>query len=241
MGRISRVMATCAATMIAAVAQADPLLNASRFGVDMRAGPGFQFPLIHVLGPGEIAERGRCDLGGSWCLLTAGDRIGWVDTAGLVSPGAAASRSAPLSGIGTATIESTPLGPGPSDGVLPDAALSRPLPGAITDAVRGISGGDGRLRPPPPGARLPFMFSTDVPFYNVTDGLVNLRAGPATDTEILAELAPGQGGTIDICDAEQRWCRMAVDGGPVAWVKMTLVGLRRIDVPPLAPSDVAAR
>jgi len=212
--------------------QADPLRNTSRFGVDMRAGPGLQFPLIHVLDPGEVADRGRCGLDGKWCLLTAGTKIGWVDTTGLVAPRSVLSQSDPIRPLRTDPIESTPLDGG--------QVASRPLPGRITDAVRGATD-VRRLPPPPPGARVPFMFATDAPFYNVTDGLLNVRSGPGTEYPVLAELAPGQGGRIDICDAAQRWCRMTVDGGPVAWVKMTLVGLRRVDVPPLAPGDVAAR
>jgi uncharacterized protein YraI len=231
--------------VLTGMAGADPLLNTSPFGIDMRAGPGLQFPLIHVLDPGEAADRGRCDLDGRWCLLTAGRKIGWVDTVNLVPPRSALSQSDPISPLRTPPVESTTLGAGAFGGGtvgagLPQADASRPLPSVITEAVRGATDG-GRALPAPLGARVPFIFATDAPFYNVTDGLVNLRAGPGTDTAVLGELSPGQGGTIDICDAAQQWCRMAVDGGPVAWVKMTLVGVRRIEVPPLAPGDVAVR
>lgn len=216
--------------MVGAPGRADPLRNTSQFGVDMRAGPGLQFPMIHVLDPGEVADRGRCDLDGRWCLLTARGKVGWVDTVGLVPPRSALSQSDPIRPLQTAPVQSSTLSTTP--------VAPRPLPDAITQAVRGTSGQSSAL-PPPPGARVPFMFATDAPFYNVTDGLVNLRAGPGTDTAILGELRPGQGGTIDICDAAQRWCRMAVQGGPVAWVKMTLVGIKRLDVLPLAPGDTA--
>ncbi len=208
---------------VSAGAVAEPLQNASRFGVDMRAGPGPEFAMIHVLDPLEVAERGRCDVGGAWCLLSAGAKVGWVDTRGLVPP--LVSRARPLT---TATVESSTL-----DGT----TTLRPLPGAITDAVNGAA---DVLRVEPFVARPPTIFATDAPFRNVTDGPVNLRAGPGTDSAILGELAPGQGGTIDVCDLAQRWCRMDV-GGAAGWIKMTLVGLRRIAVPPLAPGDVALR
>ncbi|SDZ04337.1 hypothetical protein SAMN05444004_105153 [Jannaschia faecimaris] len=225
----------CAA--VAGGAQADPLRNTSRFGVDMRAGPGLQFPMIHVLDPGEVADRGRCDLGGVWCLLTAGGKVGWVDTRGLVPPRSGLANSDPIAPLRTAPIESSRLD---DDGV-------RPLPDSIREAVNSASDSaetrrdDPLVATAPPGARVPVIFATDAPFYNVAEGVVNLRAGPGTDTDIVGELRPWQGGTIDICDAAQSWCRMTVDGGPVAWVKMTFMGLRRIEVPPLAPDDTAAR
>lgn len=218
----------------ALAAQADPLRNTSQFGVDMRAGPGFQFPLIHVLDPGEVADRGRCDLDGTWCLLTAGAKIGWVDTRGLAPPRSTLSQTRPLDPVRTPEVQATPL-----DGVSQGA---RPLPGAIVEAVRGAGGAAQASRvvaPASPGARAPFLLSTDRPFVNVTDGLVNLRAGPGTANPILGELRPGEGGLIDICDVTERWCRINVAGGPVAWVKMTLVGVRRITVPPLAADDRA--
>ncbi|CTQ49622.1 SH3 domain-containing protein [Jannaschia donghaensis] len=230
--RLLPILLTLAVTLMVLPAVADPLRNTSQFGVDMRAGPGLQFPLIHVLDPGEVADRGRCDLDGKWCLLTARNKIGWVDTFGLAPPRATGasdlSRSDPITPLRTAPIESTTLDGGPVG--------TRPLPGAITDAVRGMIGG---VPPAPPGARVPFMFATNAPFYNVTAGPVNLRAGPGTENPVVGLLDPGQGGVIDVCDAAQRWCRISVQGGPVAWVKMTLVGLRRIDVPPLAASDRA--
>ena len=231
--RLPFLLLLLSAIMLAVPVLADPLQNASRFGVDMRAGPGFQFPLIHVLDPGEVAERGRCDLDGKWCLLTAGGKVGWVDTAGLVPAGGGASelsRSDPIRPLRTDPVTSSVLGGGGS----------RPLPGAITDAVRGATDGPD-LRTVPPGARVPFMFATDAPFYNVTDGLVNLRAGPGTANPVVAELRPGDGALIDICDAAQAWCRLVVDGRPLGWVKMTLVGLRRVYVAPLGMGDVAAR
>lgn len=226
--------ATVLSLLWAFAAQADPLRNTSRFGVDMRAGPGFQFPLIHVLDPGEVADRGRCDLDGTWCLLTAGAKVGWVDTRGLLPPRAQPSQAVPLAPIRTPEVLASPLADGPRP--------ARPLPPAIVEAVRGAGAADpvrAPLAPTLPGARVPLLLSTDAPFYNVTEGPVNLRAGPGTDTEILGVLRPGQGGPIDLCDATERWCRITVDGGPVAWVKMTLVGLRRIAVPPLAPDDRA--
>lgn len=220
--RLIRTLLTLAAIALGtAIAGADPLQNSGRFGVDMRAGPGLQFPLIHVLDPGEVADRGRCDLEGQWCLLTARDKVGWVDTYRLAPPGSALARSDPSRPLSTATIESTPL-----------ETPSRPLPGSILDAVNGArDGGRARGPVPPvvvPGARLPRLLSVSEPFRNVTNGEVNLRAGPGTDTAIVGRLRPGEGGVLDLCDSLERWCRIDVPGTGPAWVKMTLMGLRRL-------------
>ncbi len=77
-----------------------------------------------------------------------------------------------------------------------------------------------------PGADIPLIFATDAPFYNVTDGYVNLRAGPGTDNEIIGQLQPGEGGYLDICAPGQSWCRVEAAGAGLAWVKMTLMGTR---------------
>ncbi|WP_179378453.1 SH3 domain-containing protein [Jannaschia marina] len=210
----------------AMAAAADQLRNTGAFGVAMRAGPGQQFPMLHVLGPGETGAEGRCDLDGRWCLLTVGARVGWVDTTDLVPQGSALATSDPFGPRTTPQIESSPLdGPG------------RPLPGSVLDAVERVD--PRRPATPPPGTAAPMIFSTTEPFRNVTDGLVNLRAGPGTDTAVVGELRPGEGGPIDVCDTPQQWCRVAVAGRPPAWVKMTFMGLQRHAVAPLAPGDRA--
>ncbi len=207
-------------------AQADPLRNAGQFGIDMRAGPGLDYALIHVLDPGEVADRGRCDLDGQWCLMTTRTKIGWVDTFRLARPGADTTPAEGVRPLRDSAIVSTPLD-GPS----------RALPGSILDAVNGardappLSGAVPPVHMPPihvPGARAPRLLSTSEAFRNVTDGQVNLRAGPGTQNAIVGRLSPGEGGRLDVCDASEQWCRIDAPGIGPAWVMMTFMGLRRI-------------
>lgn len=113
----------------------------------------------------------------------------------------------------------------------PQGGRGRPLPSEIITAVPRAPIAVPVAPPAPvvvPGARPPLLLSTTVPIRNVTDGYVNLRAGPGTHSAIVGRLAPGEGGRIDLCDAPERWCRIAPEGQPQGWVLMRLVGLRRL-------------
>ncbi|MGC1262210.1 MAG: hypothetical protein WA873_16240, partial [Jannaschia helgolandensis] len=130
----------------------------------------------------------------------------------------------PLPG-GTDPIQAIQTLPDDTDTVrtLPDAAnpvLSAPDPVEPVWPRRDVAGLIV------PGADIPLIFATDAPFYNVTDGYVNLRAGPGTDNEIIGQLQPGEGGYLDICAPGQSWCRVETPGVGLAWVKMTLMGTR---------------
>lgn len=226
MRRMSALLLLSALGLGAPLAQAEPLRNAGRFGVGMRAGPGLDYPLIHVLDPGEVADRGGCNLTGRWCLMTARAKVGWVDIFALSQPEAAPERAEAV----------RPLRDGPI-GSLPLDGLSRPLPRAILDAVEGA-----RDRPPGamalpsisvhpipvPGARTPRLLSTFEPIRNVTGREVNLRAGPGTQNVVVGRLRPGEGGRVDVCDASEQWCRIDAPGIGPAWVRMTFMGLRRL-------------
>jgi SH3-like domain-containing protein len=96
----------------------------------------------------------------------------------------------------------------------------------VLDAVPQVA---PRVLRDPPGARLPRLLSLTEPMRNVTDGVVNLRAGPGTDHAVAGTLDPGEGGPIRLCDAAERWCLIEGPRG-LGWVKMTLVGERRLSV-----------
>lgn len=213
----------------------------------LRSGPGLEYPATGALQPGERVERGPCDEQGRWCIVSTDALYGWVDTGGGQGVyrgelgdgrgigdgrgnGNGNGRGRPdvgprpgPRGVGVARGRpAAPLAPPPPVATMP---LPRtryvPLPPRILAAV-----------PPPdrtpPGARPPLLLSTTVPVRNVTDGLVNLRAGPGTDAPVVGLLRPGEGGRIDLCDAVERWCRIAPQGMPPGWVRTTLIGLRRM-------------
>jgi uncharacterized protein YraI len=199
----------CALAVSATPAVADRVGNDSGVSVAMRAGPGPGHPMTARLGPGQTAERGACTAGRTWCLLSTDASYGWVAMRDLAPPDAVpVGPIAPVPGISMTRLP-------------PVAAPPEPLPPSVREAVR-------RLDAIPPGARPPRMTSVTEPLRNVTDGAVNLRAGPGTDAAIVGRLEPGQGGLIDLCDRAERWCRIAPAGGPRGWVRMDLVGLRRL-------------
>ncbi len=61
-------------------AVAEPMRNANTYPVNMRGGPGVGFAVLDQLDPGEVAERGRCDLRGLWCLMSTDRKVGWINT-----------------------------------------------------------------------------------------------------------------------------------------------------------------
>ena len=284
-------------------AVAEPMRNANTYPVNMRGGPGVGFAVLDQLDPGEVAERGRCDLRGLWCLMSTDQKVGWINTSILratqaeVVPGTDQTVTADPLTVGPVPINpvfveplpeaptaeprasvgsgSTRFQPEPEDESPGQIAPVRPLPDGTdpiqaiqtlpddtdtvrtlpddTDTVRTLPDDTDTVRTLPdaanpvlsepdpvepvwprrdvaglivPGADIPLIFATDAPFYNVTDGYVNLRAGPGTDNEIIGQLQPGEGGYLDICAPGQSWCRVETPGVGLAWVKMTLMGTR---------------
>jgi len=261
-------------------AVAEPMRNANTYPVNMRGGPGVGFAVLDQLDPGEVAERGRCDLRGLWCLMSTDQKVGWINTSILratqaevvpgtdqaapadsltvgpvpinpvfVEPLPEAPTAEPRASVGSGITRSQPEPDNETPGQI---APVRPLPDD-TDTVRTLPDDTDTVRTLPdaanpvlsepdpvepvwprrdvaglivPGADIPLIFATDAPFYNVTDGYVNLRAGPGTDNEIIGQLQPGEGGYLDICAPGQSWCRVETPGVGLAWVKMTLMGTR---------------
>ena len=201
-----RLTCLAASLLLAAPAAAQGLRIEGAAPVTLRAGPGYEYGASGEVYPGQVVERGPCDEVGRWCVVSTDATFGWLDTGGLRAPPPPPVALAP-----PPRITVSPLPP----------AGARPLPSAVVAAV-----------PPavriPAGARPPILLSTVVPLRNVTDGLVNLRAGPGTDAAVVGVLRPGEGGPIDLCDATERWCRIAPPGMAPAWVSTRLVGLRRM-------------
>lgn len=226
MGPVARALAGLGLAAWASGAAAEPVWNLGALAAPMHRGPSPGEPVIDWLAPGALAELGRCDAARRWCLVSNDSQAGWIDTDAVPlqrrGGGPAARPVAPSS-----TIVVTPLPTGP-----------RPLPGAILDAVPPPAPAPAAPAAPAvpavvpvlldvPGARTPRLLSGTEPVRNVTDGRVNLRAGPGTQHAVVGGLDPGQGGRIEFCDAWERWCLIAAPGG-LGWVKMTLVGERRI-------------
>ena len=107
--------------------------------------------------------------------------------------------------------------------------LTRP---AATPASLGTGhGGIGHGGPPVDWQRL---YRPDVPYVHAGTGRVNLRQGAGTHRRIVGKLAPGQGGFVQGCSADARWCLLTVPPhGVEGWVYMPLLR-------PLSPVPFAA-
>ena len=223
-----RLLLTILALLAALPATAQTVRNANALPVNLHEGPGREYPAVDQLAAGEVADLGPCDEIGLWCVVSTDAKYGWVDTSALsTSPGLGATGPAaapPMPIIPDVSISVTPL---PDTGVAPGRPDARrpadPLPPEILSAIP-----PANVPVPVPGARAPRLLSTTEAFRNVTNGEVNLRAGPGTENAILGRLRPGEGGLVDVCDPSERWCRIDAPGIGPAWVKMTLMGLRRL-------------
>ncbi|WGH77641.1 SH3 domain-containing protein [Jannaschia ovalis] len=206
------------ACALAAPAAAEPIRNDSGAAVEMRAGPGPAFPRIGRVAPGEVLDLGRCDLQGRWCLVSTDLRYGWVDTDIMT-----ARLAVPPDPVPDVTV--TPLPDRPAaPRVEPIAPRVEPIAPRLPDL-------GGRIGLPPiAGARPPLLLSTTAPMRNVTPGVVNLRAGPGTDYDVVGRLDPGAAVLIEVCIPSEQWCRVAASGGGTGWVKTTLIGLERLSL-----------
>lgn len=206
------VPAMCLAAILAASglvspAAAEVLWNDSGSALVLRDGPGLGYLPVETLEAGLAVERGPCDETGTWCVVSTDTLYGWIDTR---------------------TLE-PPLGLEP-----PSAISVTPLPGrpvAAPPSAVPLAGSPGPGPVPEwsvPDARPPRILSTTEPLGNVTDGLVNLRAGPDATAPVIGQLLPGEGGLIDVCDRGGGWCRISPPGARPGWVSIRLIGLRRL-------------
>ncbi|PWJ12467.1 SH3 domain-containing protein [Jannaschia seohaensis] len=189
---------------------AQPVWNLGRVVAPLRSGPNDLAPVVGSLAPGAVAQITRCDVTGRWCLVSTDREVGWIDR-----DAAALHDGSPAAAVP----------PPPSISVTPLSEVPPPLPSAILDAVP-----EAELEQVP-GARLPPILSLTAPMRNVTEGVVNLRAGPGTDRPIIGRLQPGEGGPIETCNPTGQWCLLRTPVGR-GWVEMTLVGARRHVIEP---------
>lgn len=90
-------------------------------------------------------------------------------------------------------------------------ASARPRPAAVP----------ARLGPPVDWRRL---YRPDVPYIHTGTGRVNLRQGAGTHRAVVGKLHPGQGGFVQGCSADARWCLLSIPPlGAEGWVYMPLL------------------
>ncbi|UWQ17822.1 SH3 domain-containing protein [Jannaschia sp. M317] len=200
------------AVLLTAQLSAEPVMNPTDSAIPLQDAPGPGRLIVGRLLPGEVADLGVCDALGRWCQVTAAGVTGWVDAD--VVPLMRISGDS-LDPVSTPNVTVSPL---------PDDGAARALPQSVLEAVARASGGEAARDWQPP-----LLLSVTEPMGNVTDGIVNLRAGPGTDTEVVDQLQPGAGGVIDLCSVDETWCRIRRGGaGPDGWIKATFLGLQRL-------------
>ena len=202
-------------------AWAQTVRNDDIFSIALHDGPGTTFRVLGRLVPGEEAELGRCLDDGRWCVASTDTKWGWVEADRMTTVIARGGAVAPI--LPDAPIFQDTL-PAPS------GAQPRESTAGFETGTRQPDQFGPEIVYPVPDVRMmvPRMFSTTQPFRNVTNGLVNLRAGPGTGYEPVGQLRPGEGGRIDLCNMAESWCRLDEPGLRGAWVKMTLMGTRRL-------------
>jgi uncharacterized protein YraI len=103
------------ATLIGLTAAATPAMAAERYAaridVNIRSGPGANYPIVEILHSGEAVTATQCDAG--WCSVAApGGGVGWIALRFLSPGGPAASDPASATGH-AAPIGSAPQAPSP--------------------------------------------------------------------------------------------------------------------------------
>ena len=68
------------------------------------------------------------------------------------------------------------------------------------------------------------LYRTDVPYIHTGTGRVNLRQGAGTHRIVVAKLHPGQGGFVQGCSEDARWCLITIPPhGVEGWAYMPLL------------------
>ena len=164
------------------------------------------------------------------------DAQGWA-----VAPPAVAPAPGPVHVADTRQGLNVRSGPGvgfPRIGVLQRGQGGRVAgcaPGGLWCALRFPGGREGwvympytrpaatpaRLGPPRDWRRL---YRTDVPYIHTGTGRVNLRQGAGTHRTVVGKLHPGQGGFVQGCTADARWCLLSIPPfGAEGWAYMPLL------------------
>jgi hypothetical protein len=151
------ILSATALAMIAGSAYADMLATATT-DLNVRAGPGSNYPAVATLGAGQAVQIDGCINGGKWCRLATGE--GWV-SAKYLDGGAIAGAPVIAYEGGTQTIIKDNVDPGETGaiaggatGAVAGAIVGGPV-GAAVGGVAGFVGGGavGTVLNPPDRVR----------------------------------------------------------------------------------------
>jgi len=68
------------------------------------------------------------------------------------------------------------------------------------------------------------LYRPDIPYIHTGTGRVNLRQGAGTHRVVVAKLHPGQGGFVQGCSEDARWCLLTIPPhGVEGWAYMPLL------------------
>ena len=169
-------------------AVAEPMRNANTYPVNMRGGPGVGFAVLDQLDPGEVAERGRCDLRGLWCLMSTDQKVGWINTSILRATQAIVVPEPDQ----TVTADPLTVGPVPINPVFVE-----PLPEAPTAEPRASVGSGITRSQPEPDNETPGQIAPVRPLPDDTDTVRTLpddtdtvRTLPDAANPVLSEPDP---------------------------------------------------
>lgn len=66
---------------------------------------------------------------------------------------------------------------------------------------------------PAPDPEWATQLSSETPYYNTSGAPIPAYSGPGASTEQVGEIAPGDGGLIEMCAQGLEWCKVNFNGG----------------------------
>lgn len=101
-------------------------------------------------------------------------------------------------------------------------ALVGEAAGALEDAARAVQEEVAAASPEVDWQR---TYAAEVPFYNLSETAVNAYRQPDLNSAVVGEVAPGDGGFIQTCNATLDWCLIPFgEGNASGWVDMSAFG-----------------
>lgn len=68
-------------------------------------------------------------------------------------------------------------------------------------------------------------YSAEIPYYNTSSEPVMAYASADPSSEVVMEVAEGEGGFIQSCNSDATWCEITIGGeGATGWVDMSTFG-----------------
>lgn len=109
---LTAVAAVALLGMVGATRAQDSVIASS--DLDVRAGPGRDYPVLGVLGIDREATLLGCETASSWCEISSGSLAGWVDSQYLVAEngGDVFINEGPVDGVISGSIDQTFVEPG---------------------------------------------------------------------------------------------------------------------------------